>query len=521
MQYQFGTGNMAGSITYQRDLMNQRVTQSKLSGLTSPPQIDVVAYSYDPSGNLTKTVDTEGGTGSPVATQCFVHDGLTQLKEAWSATDGCATNPAVTSSNAKVGGPQPYWTSWTYDDDGNRRTQVEHPVPATLTLGQKNTVTTTYSLGSPGHRNAYASAKVDTKTSSGTTTSVTRAYGYDANGSMTSRGTASGTQGISYDAWNRISTITAGATTLRYQYDADGNQLIRQDGTATTLFLGGQEITFNSASNTTSVVRYYTHNGAVVAVRKGLGNPIYLSADLHGTNQVSVSSSTWAISRRYLDPYGRGLPNATQVGTWPDSHGFLNKPLSATTGLTDLGARKYDTTLGRFISVDPMFAAGDPSQHNGYQYAGNNPVNRADPSGLMATESKEARGASCDEACRASMEAWLNPPPPEDKPWYDKAIGIAGDVMSAPLEAASATANFVVDHKAAIAGIATSFAVGASCTIGSGGWGAAGCILLAGAAGSAVETALSDGDHSPAGFAKSMATGAVVNVASAGLVPCI
>ena len=52
------------------------------------------------------------------------------------------------------------------------------------------------------------------------------------------------------------------------------------------------------------------------------------------------------------------------------------------TGLYHLGARYYDPQLGRFLSEDPIGIAGGL---NLYAYAGNDPVNHRDPSGLDFT----------------------------------------------------------------------------------------------------------------------------------------
>ncbi|MEH0579111.1 MULTISPECIES: DddA-like double-stranded DNA deaminase toxin [Streptomyces] len=68
--------------------------------------------------------------------------------------------------------------------------------------------------------------------------------------------------------------------------------------------------------------------------------------------------------------------------SWLDNRGFLNAPDNANTGLTQLGARQYDPTLGRFASLDPLFEATDDQQLAGYAYAAGNPITNSDPSGL-------------------------------------------------------------------------------------------------------------------------------------------
>lgn len=50
--------------------------------------------------------------------------------------------------------------------------------------------------------------------------------------------------------------------------------------------------------------------------------------------------------------------------------------------ITHLGAREYDPSTGRFISVDPIIDIADPEQMHGYAYANNNPLAFTDPDGL-------------------------------------------------------------------------------------------------------------------------------------------
>ena len=51
--------------------------------------------------------------------------------------------------------------------------------------------------------------------------------------------------------------------------------------------------------------------------------------------------------------------------------------------------------LGRFLSPDPVFEAGDPNQMGGYTYAGDNPASGSDPNGLMLAP-VDGGGGGCD-----------------------------------------------------------------------------------------------------------------------------
>lgn len=141
-----------------------------------------------------------------------------------------------------------------------------------------------------------------------------------------------------------------------------------------------QEIVRDNTSGTLTGTRYYTHNGSLVAMRVGGANPRYVQSDQHGTAQVTVSTTDFTTTRRTFDPYGN--PLGAGQGLWPDNRGFLNMPHNPVTGLTDIGARKYDPTTGTFVSVDPILDTDNPQQWNPYAYSNNNPVTYSDPSGL-------------------------------------------------------------------------------------------------------------------------------------------
>ena len=103
------------------------------------------------------------------------------------------------------------------------------------------------------------------------------------------------------------------------------------------------------------------------------------------TGQVRADQAVTA--RRDYTPFNTPRGATNTGGQWnqafPDDHTFLGKTTDATTDLVDMGDRKYDPDTGRFISPDPVFQAASPQSLGGYAYAGNDPINASDPSGLI------------------------------------------------------------------------------------------------------------------------------------------
>jgi RHS repeat-associated protein len=328
------------------------------------------SYTYDPAGNVTAIADTTHGT---TQAQCFGYDPLRRLTQAWTTTaDPCQNTP----DTAAIGGPDPYWTSYTYDPTGNRTTETRHAI------GSAAQVTRTYTYPATG------AAQPHTLTSVATSGAGTDTYTYDNAGNTITRTTAGRTQNLSWDAEGRLASATdADGAKTSYLYDADGTRLLRRDPSATTLYLDSTELRQYNSSTVTGT-RYY--NGVAVRTTTGL---TWLAADHHGTNQLVINANTFTVTRRKTTPFG--TPRGTAPTSWPDDHGFVGGPQD-TTGLTHLGAREYDPTTGRFVSVDPVVDIGDPQQMNAYAYGNNNPVTTSDANGLRFTYDNDTPDRCCD-----------------------------------------------------------------------------------------------------------------------------
>jgi RHS repeat-associated protein len=201
------------------------------------------------------------------------------------------------------------------------------------------------------------------------------------------------TQKFTYDEESRTATVsTPSGTTARsskYLYDADGNlleQTASVGGTDKTrilyLFGGAEQLTLDVGAKTCTALRYYSGPDGTRVTRSSSGDVWYQVANSQGTATTSVAADDLAVTRRYYDPYGN--PRGSEPSTWgsaDENHGFLGKPTDSVTGLDLLGARNYDPTLGRFLTPDPLFQAGDPNQMGGYTYAADNPASGSDPTG--------------------------------------------------------------------------------------------------------------------------------------------
>ncbi|MFD4242868.1 RHS repeat-associated core domain-containing protein [Streptomyces sp. NPDC058525] len=392
---------------------------------SSSTPIDATTYAYDQAGNLTGTtnVQSSGGAVTGTDTQCFLYDGQNRLAQAWTDTKGLTAPTAGqvsrcntrTPSPATIGGPSPYWQSFTYNLLGDRTQQVKHDTGGNpLKNVTQNSVYPGNGVAPAAQPNAVSS--VTTTGPDGTTTLTPL---YDAAGNTTGRDTQVGsaaatTQTFTYNAQGRTQSVTTpkagaggGNQTADYLYDADGALLLQRspDSDVLYLFAGAEQLALTKSTNTVSGLRHFTNPDGTRITRSSTGTVTYQPTTRQSTAQLMVDAVTLAVTRRAFDPYG-ALRGSVPT-KWADNRGYLGKPVDATSGLNLLGARNYDAALGRFLTVDPVFLAGDPNQMGGYSYASNDPVNMSDPSGLLSiSDIGEALSGLIDGVFGGGSEWW-------------------------------------------------------------------------------------------------------------------
>lgn len=325
-------------------------------------------YTYTPSGNITAIKDNADAVVGGADAQCFSYDYAQRLTEAWTpANADCAAAPSATG----LGGPAPYWTSYTYDVAGNRTSTTNHT--------SSGDTTGTYAYPAASTAQPHTLQSVTTGTQADT-------YEYDAAGNTTETTINGVTRTYTIGADGHVSSIETGSTTTQQNvYDTNGQLLLRTENGETTVYLGSTQATLH-ADGKLSADRTITLGEQPIAVRSNTpgstaSSVTWLSADTQGTATITQNPTTGQTVKRYYDPFGitRGAP----APEWPTDNALLDRPQSSTTGHSRLGIRDYDPSTGRFTSRDLVIDGNDPQQLNGYNYANNNPVLYSDPSGAI------------------------------------------------------------------------------------------------------------------------------------------
>ncbi|WP_157545314.1 RHS repeat domain-containing protein [Hamadaea tsunoensis] len=370
-----GTDEVYRDFAY--DLPTHRLDHATTS-TTSGGVIADAHYAYDADGDIVAMSDPVTGDN-----QCFQQDYLKRLTEAWTPQDGNC-DPARRTTD-RLGGPAPYWQSWTYDDLGTRLSQVDH-----TSTGDSRT---DYHVADGKHL------------LNSTTGAMAGSYTYDPIGDLRTRPHGTASQDLQWDSESKLTSVTESGATTSYIYDAGGNRLLRKDATTVTLYLGDTEFKLTKSTGAVAETRTYKWAGQIVAQRT-IDGVIWLVSDHQGTALTAVKASTQQEVVRYQTPFAQARGPG---GTWVNERGFLGGQLDPS-GLVHLGARDYDPAIGRFVSLDPLLKIGDPQQMHGYAYSGNNPVTFSDPTGQYHDPGGEGSGNANIEGGGTN----------DDANWWDK-----------------------------------------------------------------------------------------------------
>ena len=371
------------------------------SGLSAAKRSD---FGYDPVDQLTSASQSTVGTGTSLSEKAYRYD---RAGNRTTAQDG-STLTSYTANNLNQ--------LTTSGGGGKMRFAGTVSEPATVTVGgnpanvSANNNYEGYANVTAGQSNTVSIVATDKE---GNVTAKTvnvapaavpaKVFAYDDNGNLLANG-PSATQGTSeisytYDAANRLTSITQGANIYGYEYDGQSRRVkIKLNGVEQKRILwdGLEQVEERSSSGTPDSVnkRYYPQGFQTVsAIQPFSLSAFYYTRDHLGSIR-ELTDTTGIVRARYdYDPYGVRTNNLITVNPIESDFGYTGHYYETATGLHMAPYRFYDVKLGRWLSRDPI---GEMGGINLSGYVANDPINLIDPDGLFWREFGEelTRGAT-------------------------------------------------------------------------------------------------------------------------------
>ena len=199
-------------------------------------------------------------------------------------------------------------------------------------------------------------------------TAGSKSYGYDAAGRTTSVTNGSSVTNLSYD-WESRLTSLGGATTASYTYNGLDTRVSKIEGGVTNTYVR------DGVGVTAPVIRDTFASYTPGTSEKRGATSTFLHSGLKNAEMQTDASKAVSATKQY-DAFGN-LTSST--GTWKGPFGYSGSAgyQEDETGLQLLGHRYYDSSMGRFITRDPI-----KDGRNWYVYCDGNPVTRIDSNGL-------------------------------------------------------------------------------------------------------------------------------------------
>jgi RHS repeat-associated protein len=466
-----GDGNVksrtdaSGTTKWDYDKLNRESVRTLQNGAQT-------ALAYTPGGNVDFYTD-------PTGTTDYTWDKAGRLDHL-TAPDGKKTDFDYNNNDKRTKTVYPGGTTQTVTIDGNGR-----PERTKTTSGTQTFVDLTYDYASAGKDTTKIRTRTDHLTNLKTSytydsqdrlsyaleadsTGARKAswlYCWDKAGNLTSQdGSKNACPGGTTYTYNDASELTGkNGSTTGWSYDKLGNETAGAGSTARTneawtdysqlagITAGGKTYDLvhagtSNAERTKLGETWFHHTalGLASTTTNGVdtgfirepagtlnsmttgGESYYYLTDATGNVLGLVDDSG---KRTHTYAYGpTGTPRGTTVETVPQPYRYAGA-YADPTGLYKMGHRYYDPTLGRFTQPDPS-----GQEKNPYLYAGGDPINNVDPSGLLGF------GSFVDGVFGGKdlAEIWQNRNDPEAL--FSQAVGIAaGAVFGGLCTAGTAT----------------------------------------------------------------------------------
>jgi RHS repeat-associated protein len=404
--------------TYQFTFDNMgRLTNTTTSYAFLAGRNFATSYSYDAASNRTGFTDPESGATS------YVYDTLNRLQTltppaAFSGTgnfgfsyDALSRRTQMTRPNGlksvyaydnlsrllsvlhQSGSATLDGASYAVDNAGNRTSKTDQlagvtsnytydPIYELTQVTQATTTTESYTFDAVGNRlSSLGVSPYNVNTSNELTSTPSTTYTYDSNGNTQTKVVGSNTTTYAWDVENRMTSVTLPGSggTVTFAYDPFSRRIKKVTSTTTSIFAyDGDNLVEETNSSGAAVARYEpTQNIDEPLAMLRSGATSYFHADGLGSI-TSLSSAAGSIANTYTyDSFGKLTASS---GSLVNPFQYTARESDTETGLYYYRARYYDSSAGQFLSEDPLrFFA----EVNFYAYVEQNPINLADPLGLL------------------------------------------------------------------------------------------------------------------------------------------